>query len=245
MSEPQLSIVTVTYNCESVIENTLRSVINSTYDKVEYIVIDGQSNDQTLDIVNSYKSEIDLIVSEPDEGIYDAMNKGIGESNGDFIYFLNAGDIFYNNQVLSKVASYLRTNSDVDILYGDVIYKNLDGTKIKRDHKPLSLPYLIRNTICHQAIFASRRSFEVIGGFNLDYRIRADYDWIIRAFQSKKVNIKYWKLSFAKYLGGGVSSKNFEQSRKEKNEIIQKNFNLLPNIYYQIYLLYLKIINKT
>ncbi len=116
---PKISIVTVCYNAERNIEKTILSVINQTYDNIEYIVIDGGSNDGTLSVINKYASKIDKVISEPDKGIYDAMNKGITLAKGDWINFMNAGDSYVDSCVLKLVSDNI--NSNCDMIYGDII----------------------------------------------------------------------------------------------------------------------------
>ncbi|HDY89306.1 MAG TPA: glycosyltransferase, partial [bacterium] len=123
-----LSIITVTYNAEACLEKTIQSVINQTYKNIEYIIIDGGSSDKTLSIIKKYKKYIKYCISEPDKGIYDAMNKGIKIAKGDYINFLNAGDFYYENNVLS----YLFDNLDksVDLLYGDSYLIDQNGVNV-------------------------------------------------------------------------------------------------------------------
>lgn len=118
MIQPKISVVTVCYNAINDIEKTILSVINQTYSNIEYIIIDGGSTDGTMDIVNKYKDKIDVIVSEPDKGIYDAMNKGIDRATGDWINFMNAGDCFFNNVALENVFPRNYESVNFDILYG-------------------------------------------------------------------------------------------------------------------------------
>ena len=118
MIQPKISVVTVCYNAVNDIEKTILSVINQTYPNIEYLIIDGGSKDGTMDIVNKYKDKIDVIVSEPDKGIYDAMNKGIDRATGDWINFMNAGDCFYNNVALESVFPRNYESVNFDILYG-------------------------------------------------------------------------------------------------------------------------------
>lgn len=120
MDTPIISVITVCYNAVANIEETMLSVLNQRYDKVEYIVIDGGSKDGTLDVIKKYANKLAYWISEPDKGIYDAMNKGIAKATGDWINFMNAGDKFINEEVLNK-SFVSRYSDDVDILYGDVI----------------------------------------------------------------------------------------------------------------------------
>ena len=146
---PKISIVTVCYNAEKDIEKTIHSVINQTYDNIEYIVIDGGSNDGTLSMINKYASKIDKIISEPDKGIYDAMNKGITLAKGDWINFMNAGDSYVDADVLKLVSDNI--NNNCDIIYG---VKNIEEEFAYYYVK--AKPIEMLNTempFCHQTVF--------------------------------------------------------------------------------------------
>jgi glycosyltransferase involved in cell wall biosynthesis len=175
MSDVKLSIVTVTYNAEKFVENTLKSVISQNFPDMEYIVIDGKSTDGTLAIINSYASHIQKIVSEPDNGIFDAMNKAIGMAKGEWIYFLNAGDLFANNNVLNSIPwQELNTKT---AFYGDMIY-------VRGSHEEFSKSRPV--AFLHESMPASHQAFFVktqaakATGFDLQYKYAADYDMMFR-----------------------------------------------------------------
>ena len=130
IKNPKISIITVSYNSQCTIKHTIDSFSSQTYKNKEYILIDGASKDWTLDILDFKKDEIDNFVSEPDSGIYDAMNKGIKAANGDIVGILNSDDFYYNQDVLSKVAKVFK-DTDCDCLYGDLVFVNKDGKPIK------------------------------------------------------------------------------------------------------------------
>ena len=140
-----ISIITVCFNSESTIESTIESVINQQCDNLEYVIIDGGSNDNTINIINKYKSNIDVFISEKDSGIYDALNKGISKASGDIIGILHADDVFKNNEVISKVLNSFI--SDVDIVYGDIEYVSKDkiSHKTVHIHKSKTYPLQSRN----------------------------------------------------------------------------------------------------
>ncbi len=177
----KISVITVCYNAESVIEKTIQSVLSQTYGNLEYIIVDGASKDQTPDMIEGYLTDTRVkYLSEPDKGIYDAMNKGTGMATGEYLEFLNAGDVFADNQVLAHMAERAG-RSDADILYGDILYINPDGTTEKRVYGQFCSSlfyYLLGDCINHQAIFAKRECFKQ--GFDLTYRICADREWMIR-----------------------------------------------------------------
>lgn len=149
LSNDKVSIITVCYNAEHEIEKTILSVIEQKYNNVEYIVIDGKSQDSTIDKINHYADSIDIIISEPDHGIYDAMNKGISLASGKWICFMNAGDLFYDEHVLCKI--FNNNHYDVDVIYGDTVHITKYGTYLFKAGKSSDLE---RNLpFCHQSCF--------------------------------------------------------------------------------------------
>lgn len=171
----KITIVTVCYNCVTEIEDTIKSVIAQSYKDLEYIVIDGASNDGTLDIISKYKKKIDVIVSEPDKGIYDAMNKGIELATGEWINFMNAGDTFFNKDSIKDFFSIADVNSPNDILYGDTILVYPLGLYYKDCH-----PDDQKEHWCHQSMFI-RTSIMKLYRYDLKYKVRADYNFIYQA----------------------------------------------------------------
>ena len=228
MNNPLLiTIVTVAYNAVKDIENTILSVLNQTYPNIECIIIDGGSTDGTLDIIKKYQDKIAYWVSEPDKGIYDAMNKGTLKATGMWLNFMNAGDTFYNEQVLEKV---FKDNdwSDTDVIYGDVIIKYSKKEKLK---KVWSLTQLEKGMpFCHQSSFV-RATLQRQYLFNTNYKICADYDFFY-ALYKKKFYFKYTDILIAKFLNGGVSTDAIFNLLVENWQIGKKNYKL-----YFIYLL--------
>lgn len=172
MNNPKLSVVTVCYNAVDTIEETILSVINQTYQNVEYIIIDGVSTDGTIDIINKYRDKITHFVSEPDKGIYDAMNKGIKLAAGEWINFMNAGDLFFNTGVLNDVFAHREFSTNTQVVYGDVMlkFKKKEGI-IKRlgDVRKELIPYNLN----HQSTFTRLAILKQIG-FDLSYKLAAD-----------------------------------------------------------------------
>lgn len=171
MIQPKISVVTVCYNTVNDIEKTILSVINQTYPNIEYLIIDGGSKDGTMDIVNKYKDKIDVIVSEPDKGIYDAMNKGIKAAAGEWINFMNAGDLFVKNTTLSEV--FKAKQYSCDVIYGDTI-KILSTGAYWSKHEPVDT-LKTRLPFCHQSCFISKNA-AMSNLYNTDYKIAADYN---------------------------------------------------------------------
>jgi len=213
--KPLISIITVVFNGEKYLEETIQSVINQTYDNVEYIIIDGGSTDGTLDIIKKYEDQIDYWVSEKDKGIYDAMNKGIDLASGDGLLFLNSGDYFVG-EVLSK--------NVIPPCFLKVKYKNffnkLVDVKIKSYKK--GLPN------CHQGIVFENKKIK----YDTSYKVASDYDFYLRhGYTSLKL------LEFSGYVyydNSGFSKQNRDIRDKEILNIINKNFNFLKYILFYI-----------
>ena len=177
---PKITVVTVCYNAVAFIEDTIKSVIYQTYKNLEYIIIDGGSTDGTIDIIKKYIPYIEFWTSEPDKGIYDAMNKGLSHATGLWINFMNAGDTFYCNETLSTVFKYQL--EDKNIVYGDTLFIREDGGHVEESHKT---DFLERNMpTCHQSFFVRTKYAKEIG-FDIRYKYAADYNMIYHIFQDK------------------------------------------------------------
>jgi glycosyltransferase involved in cell wall biosynthesis len=219
MNKLKFTIITVSYNAESCIEGTIKSVLIQSYKNIEYIIIDGGSTDNTLKIINKYKKEIDIIVSEPDQGIYDAMNKGLNLAKGHFVNFLNAGDTFYNNEVLSLVSKY--SSNRIKIISGDfnLISPNNKSKKIKT--KKITWKHFKKDFYaCHQAIFIH---LSIVSFYDVKYTIKADYKWVLDAL-SKIEEDQVIKInqSLVNYDQNGFSSQN---SFNNLNELMRLHKN--------------------
>ncbi|NEQ54788.1 MAG: glycosyltransferase [Leptolyngbya sp. SIO3F4] len=177
---PTFTIVTIVYNDKNGIEQTIQSVINQSFKDFEYIVIDGASNDGTVEIINKYKNEIDVFISEPDEGIYDAMNKGIKLSNGEWINFMNSGDFFFDDQVLTML--YEKKDNNFDAMYGSC--KKVYDSGIEKVVKPLNINKLTKGMVfSHQSLFV-KTSIHKARIFDDSFRLSADYDFIYYLFNN-------------------------------------------------------------
>lgn len=211
--KPLISIITVVYNDRGGIENTIKSVINQTYEFFEYIIVDGGSTDGTLDIVLKYQDRLSSLVSEPDNGIYDAMNKGLRCAKGEWISFMNSGDTFYDYNVLERVfGSFFQDN--VDVIYGDVIlrYKRI-GDIIKTYDGAFS-PAIPIN-LCHQATF-TKGSLMKKYGFDTSFRIAADANFFERVYREECAKFGYVKQIIAVYEAeDGLSARNLTTRNKE------------------------------
>lgn len=180
---PLVSIITVVYNGEDYIEQTIKSVLSQTYTNIEYIIIDGGSNDETLNIIDKYRSEIGYVKSEKDTGIYNAMNKGLKVASGEIVAILNADDYYYPKTIQEVV--YKFQQSDAAVVYGNLIKsRTLNGKSYFKEIKPdLSL---IEKTmpIFHPATFIHKKVYDQVGGFNEKYRLSADYDFIYKVYEA-------------------------------------------------------------
>jgi glycosyltransferase involved in cell wall biosynthesis len=218
------SIVTVCYNSEKFIEGTIESVLSQNFKGYEYIIIDGKSTDKTLIKIKSYQNNHKSIalISEEDNGIYDAMNKGIKQSKGEYIFFLNAGDAFYDSDTLEKTFHLIDKNDE--IIYGDICQVNGEKEVYKKSIKKITKFHLLLDRmICHQAIFAKRSIFNNHGLFDIRYKISADYDWFISCFKAG-VKLKYIPLVISYFDMSGISTSNNIIIQKEHEDIIKNQF---------------------
>lgn len=218
-----VSIVTVTFNSKNELLNTINSIKNQTYETIEYIVIDGASKDGTFDVISSNSDIISKYVSEPDNGIYDAMNKGLQLATGDYVLFLNAGDLFYANTTLADMM--LQANS-ADVLYGDAAIMNTQGQVLHlRNHKQLPKQLTARDmrlgmVVCHQSLLV-RRAIAPL--YDLRYQIAGDIDWAIRVLRQAKT-VRNTGLVVCKFLEGGTSAKRRRRSWVERWHIMRRQF---------------------
>jgi glycosyltransferase involved in cell wall biosynthesis len=224
---PLISIITICYNEVKNIEKTCQSVFNQTEKDFEWIVIDGKSTDGTMDILKKYTSKITYFVSEKDKGIYNAMNKGIKRSRGDYLLFLNAGDFFKDKYVLKKVKEFIindkRSN---EIYYGDIEYSN--GEKVDFSKSKLNKKFFISKTISHQGTFIKNRLFERYGLYNENYKIVSDFEFWIKTIVLNKAKTKHLPLTVSILEIQGISSnyKFVKEQIRERNEVLIR-YNLI------------------
>ena len=238
----KISVITVCFNCERTIENTIKSVINQDYKDIEYIVIDGASTDNTLKIINKHDYKISKIISEKDVGIYDAINKGINVASGEILSLLHGNDIFADNQVLSKVASYFFKNKDLDILIADVAFKkNLKDMEFSRYYPSKYFkPWMLRIGYSppHLSSFLTKKAISINGPYDNNFKIAGDFEFFVRCFLKNKFIFKIINECFVIMSAGGLSGKNFSSyliSSLEINKALKKN-----NYYSNILLTFLR-----
>ncbi|WP_042366495.1 glycosyltransferase family 2 protein [Bacteroides neonati] len=228
---PTLSIITVTYNAEQVLETTLQSVISQTYHHIEYILIDGASKDRTLAIAEKYRDRIQLLISEPDRGLYDAMNKGIALATGEYVCFLNAGDSFHQDDTLQQMMQSIKGRELPDVLYGETALVDGKGHFLRM--RRLSAPEVLTwksfrqgMLVCHQAFIARRT---LIQPYNLNYRYSADFDWCIRILKKAKT-IHNTHLTLIDYLDEGMTTQNRKASLMERFRIMVYHYGLWSTV---------------
>lgn len=240
--QPLISLVTVVYNGEALIADTLRSAISQSYSNIELIIVDGGSTDQTVKVAKQFSEHIGTLISEKDKGIYDAMNKGIMAAKGEWIYFLNAGDSFYDNGVLAEILS--NVPPDIDLIYGKVQTVN-EPTGINYiNGRPVTLRDFYREyPICHQAAFFRKKAFDNIGLYNDTYKLVADSEWFVRFFQSGKYKALFIDRIVAYYDIQGASYHKRMLSQREllrySNQYFPFSVDLFNKVMYP--LVYLKV----
>jgi glycosyltransferase involved in cell wall biosynthesis len=211
LNNPLISIITVVRNGENTLEQTIQSIINQSYDNIEYIIVDGNSTDKTLDIIHKYEDKIDYWVSESDQGIYDAMNKGIQASTGELIGLLNSGDLYTNNAI-EKVINLYKHNRGVHeniIITGAMYRYSENGILFRLVKTQENLDKRINKgmPINHPATFVSKKTYESIGYFDSHFKICGDYDFIFRAYHSSSVKFIFTDFDIAYMMLDGVSEK--------------------------------------
>lgn len=230
---PIISIITVVYNSEDLLPATIESVINQTYADIEYIIVDGGSKDGTVDIIEKYKDQISQWVSEPDKGLYDAMNKGLKMATGDFVWFMNAGDHLYAPDIVEKMIE--KWQADTDILYGEVMLvddarKEL-GTRSATTNQKLTNPLHWQDlakgmVVCHQGFLPKR----TIAPPYIENNLTADIDWVIKCLKASKKTTAT-ELILATYLVGGISKQHHQQSLKDRYFVLKEHFGFWTNLW--------------
>lgn len=240
------SIITCTYNAESVLQRTLDSVLEQTYSHVEHIIVDGASTDATLNMVEAYRQKSDAedwchevrVKSEPDRGLYDAMNKGIQRATGQYVLFLNAGDVFPSADTLELVAESVGEGEEPPaVLYGDTDVVDDDGRFLR--HRRLSPPrrltwrsFMKGMLVCHQAFYA-RTDLAKATPYDLHYRFSADVDWCIRIMRlarRRRLPMRNVGAVVVNFLDGGMTTTNHRASLKERFHVMAHHYGFVPTV---------------
>ncbi|MDY4789512.1 MAG: glycosyltransferase family 2 protein [Bacteroidales bacterium] len=237
MINPKISIITVTFNAEKVLERTLRSIKKQDYNNIESIIIDGESTDGTLKIVEKYSDVVTKWISEKDNGLYDAMNKGLSMATGDYVWFLNAGDTICKSDVLNyffSKESFMR-----DVYYGETVIvdengKQIGDRRLKTKNNLTWKDFRMGMLVCHQSVLVKR---EIAPEYNLKFKIAADYEWVLESFKRAKY-ILGTKYKITCYLEGGLSRKNILKANKERFLIMKKYYGLIPTIWFNFLMIF-------
>ncbi|EON75889.1 putative glycosyltransferase [Lunatimonas lonarensis] len=224
----KLSIITVCYNSDKYIETAINAVLSQSYPNVEYILVDGASTDNTLSLIKRYAEKFPgriNWISEPDKGIYDAMNKGVQMATGDVIGILNSDDLYAHNQVLETVMNAFTNDASLDMVYGNLVYVKQSDTD-KQVRKWVSKPYYDRffehgHVPPHPTLFLRRHVYEAAGLFNLNYKLAADYEFMLRVFKRFTFRSLYIPEVFVKMRLGGATNKSVKNIKDGNMEIIR------------------------
>jgi glycosyltransferase involved in cell wall biosynthesis len=220
----KISIVTVVYNNEKTIVDAIESVLSQRYENIEYIIIDGNSTDRTLDIIKKYGKRINKVVSEPDKGIYDAMNKGINLATGEIIGLLNSDDLYADNGVIKNVVEQFEKNKGLDIVYGNLVYVKAENTNnIVRNWKASDYhPRYFENGNVppHPTVFLKSKVYKEAGLFKTHYKLAADYEFLLRIFKNHSFQSRYVDQLMVRMRMGGATNKSWKNILNGNREII-------------------------
>lgn len=222
----KISIITVTFNSGSTVRDTIESVLKQKYAEIEYLIVDGASKDNTLEIVKEMEPHFQgrlRYMSEPDKGIYDAMNKGIEMATGDVVGILNSDDFFTSDDVITQVAEAFSKDNCIDAVYGDIHFvKNDNLEKCTRYYSSKSFrPWLLRFGFmpAHPSFYCKKEIFEKYGLYDLQYRTSSDFEMMVRLLGKHKIKTKYLPLDFVTMRAGGESTAGLASKKKVNNDI--------------------------
>jgi len=243
MGNPLISIITVSYNSINTINKTINSVFAQCYPKIEYIIVDGLSSDGTIELINSYSNRISRFVSEPDNGMYDAINKGIRLSTGDIVGILNSDDYFYNERVVENIIEAFNTKN-IDAVYGDIKFVDRNNpSRVVRYYsskkfQPGKFKYGFMPA--HPSFYIKRELYEKYGLYKIDYKIAADFELLLRYFCLHNIRTKYIEMPFVTMRTGGISNKSIISNFRLNKEIRRAcRENGITTNYFYIYSKYL------
>ncbi len=221
----KVSVITACYNAEATIEDTIRSIAAQTYNNIEYIVVDGASKDYTPAILRKYEQNITKLISEPDSGVYNAMNKGIKAATGDLLFFLNADDVFINELVVEQFVEFAKERTERLILGNIVLLDKYTGKVYHEKQQLIDDIQLLKSTVFHPATFFRREVFEKYGLYNEENKIASDYEWYLNYFVKNNGDYAYLDFPVSIFSMSGLSS-NEEHGKihQDERKIIQKKY---------------------
>lgn len=221
----KVSIITVCFNSAETLTDTIESVRSQDYGNIEYIVVDGGSSDGTHHIIHAHRDSIDHVISEPDRGIYDAMNKGIAAATGDVVGILNSDDFYEKNTAIREVVEALQTHPNSAMVFGDVVFvKPPNLERITRHYKAQRFkPWMLRFGWMppHPATFVRKQAYQEVGKYDLTYRISADYEFFVRALLVRKLKISRVDSVLVRMRAGGASTNSLRASWTLNREIVK------------------------
>ena len=242
----KITIITATYQSESTLLDTLESINSQSYSDIEHIIIDGASRDRTLDIVKSSGKRVTKVISEKDKGIYDAYNKGLDQASGEIIGFLNSDDFYCSERVIEKVMAIF-DDETVDICYADLVYVDRKNTsKISRHWKSKAYTAgMLKNAFipAHPTLFIKRSVYNQVGGFNLSYRLAADYEFMARVFEDVNIKSVYIPEILVKMRDGGATGESVSTIFEQNKEILAALENHGVKIYF-LNFIFRKIVDR-
>jgi glycosyltransferase involved in cell wall biosynthesis len=234
----KISLITVSFNAEKTIESTIKSVLSQDYHNIEYILIDGCSADGTMSIVSKYIDKIDIVISEKDNGIYDAINKGIKVASGEIIGLLNADDEFSDVNIISNIAAYFKNSTNLDAIIGDIVFQN-DSNQIIRKYSSKnwsSNKFSWGFMPPHPSFYCKKEYFHKYGFYNTSFKIAADFELLIRFLKINNISCCYLPLIMVKMKLGGASTRGFSSLWTINREIYRAcNLNGIKTNYFKLY----------
>lgn len=242
----KISIITITYNSFNTLEKCITSVINQNYENIEYIIIDGKSTDNTINLIHKYRNEISKLISEPDHGIYDAINKGIKLATGDIVGVLNSDDFFAHNNVISEIAHQFESYLEIKGVYADVAFVDRVDIEKKVRHYSSKFfkPWMFKFGFqpAHPTFYVKKELFDKYGLYRTDLKISGDFELLLRFLLKHKIKYKYVNNVWVKMRVGGVSTSGISSVVKLNSEIIKAH--RYNNLHSNLFLVYSKYLFK-
>jgi len=219
IDNPKITIVTICYNNVKEIRSTIESVINQTYNNIEYLIVDGDSSDGSVGVINEYLDKIDRFLSEPDKNMYDAINKGLKMATGEIVGLIHAGDRLFDNRVVEKIASHFESN-EIDVMYGHSYLVNEHDVPVRINRSPEYRRNLAKIgwMPSHQSIYIRRALLEKYGYYNIELHPSADYEFFLRYFHFNRLRIKRLNEYIVRFAMGGMSTKNYVNNLKAQKK---------------------------